>query len=168
MRYSVPWCEVSKALGWGCGWGVRALFQEMRSLSCLNYSVPGCVPSGSDSKESACNTRDPGMIPGLRRCPGEGNGHPFWYSRLENPHGQGSLVGYSPWGHKDSDTTEWLKLSLSHWVCSTVWCIGGGSISVPQSLRLLSFFGMFGSGTMVMNYFLVRVQEMRSFFFLFF
>ena len=61
------------------------------------------------------------------------------------------------------DTTEWLKCSLSHWVCSTVWCLGGGSISVPQRLRLLSFFRMFGNGTVIMNYFLVKVKEMRSF-----
>ena len=27
--------------------------------------------------------------------------------------GQKSLAGYSPWGHKESDTTEWLTLSLS-------------------------------------------------------
>ena len=31
------------------------------------------------------------------------------YSWLENPHGQRSLVGYSPWGHKESDTTERLN-----------------------------------------------------------
>ena len=96
VRYSVSRCEVAETLGLGCGWGVRALFQEMRSLSCLNYSVPGCVPSGSDRKESACNTRDPGTIPWFRKSPGEGNGYPFWYSCLENPHGQRSLVGYSP------------------------------------------------------------------------
>ena len=28
-------------------------------------------------------------------------------------HGQRSLVTYSPWGHKESDTTEWLTLPLS-------------------------------------------------------
>ena len=28
------------------------------------------------------------------------------YSFPENPHGQGSLVGYSPWGCKESDMTE--------------------------------------------------------------
>jgi len=28
-------------------------------------------------------------------------------------HGQRSLAGYSPWGHKESDTTEWLTFSLS-------------------------------------------------------
>ena len=32
-------------------------------------------------------------------------GNPLQYSCLENPHGQRILVGYSPWGHKESDTT---------------------------------------------------------------
>ena len=41
-------------------------------------------PGGSESKESACNARDPSSIPGLRRSPGEGNGNPFQYSCLEN------------------------------------------------------------------------------------
>ena len=41
-------------------------------------------PAGSDSKESACNTGDPGSIPGLRRSPGEQNGYPLQYSCLEN------------------------------------------------------------------------------------
>ena len=36
----------------------------------------------------------------------EGIGNPLQYSCLENPHGQKSLVGYSPWGRKESDTTE--------------------------------------------------------------
>ena len=62
------------------------------------------MPGGSDGKESACSVRDLGSIPGLGRAwqptpvflPGE-------------PHGQRSLVGYSPWGCKESDTTEWLS-----------------------------------------------------------
>ena len=45
---------------------------------------------------------------------GEGQGNPLQYSSLENPHGQRSLAGYSPWGLKKSDTTEQLSLSLSH------------------------------------------------------
>ena len=68
-------------------------------------------PGGSDGKESAYNTGDPGSIPGSGRSPGEGNG---W---LPTPvflpgefHGQRSLAGYSPWGHKESDTTEQLTL----------------------------------------------------------
>ena len=54
-------------------------------------------PDGSDSKESACNARDLGSIPGLGRCPGGGHGNPLQYSGVENPHGQRSLVGYSSW-----------------------------------------------------------------------
>ena len=41
-------------------------------------------PGGSAGKESACNTGDPGLIPGLGRSPGEGNGYPL-------QHGQRSL-----------------------------------------------------------------------------
>ena len=41
-------------------------------------------PSGSDSKESVCNVGDLGLIPGLGRVPGEGNGNPLHYSCVEN------------------------------------------------------------------------------------
>ena len=41
-------------------------------------------PGGSDGKESACNAGDPGLSPGLGRCPGEGNGKPLQYSSWEN------------------------------------------------------------------------------------
>ena len=58
------------------------------------------VPRASAGKEFASNEGDLGLIPGLGRSPGEGNGYPFQYSCLENPHGQRSLVGYSPWGGK--------------------------------------------------------------------
>ena len=34
-------------------------------------------PCGSAGKESTCNAGDPGLIPGLGRCPGEGNGYPL-------------------------------------------------------------------------------------------
>ena len=47
-----------------------------------------------------------GLTSGSRRSPGEGNGNPLQCSSLENSHGQKSLAGYSPWGHKESDTTE--------------------------------------------------------------
>ena len=40
---------------------------------------------GSDDKASLYNTGDPGLIPGLGRSPGEGNGSPLQYSCLENP-----------------------------------------------------------------------------------
>ena len=52
----------------------------------------------SDSKESTCNVGNVGPIPGLRRSPGGGYGNPLQYSCLENPQGQRSQVGCSPWG----------------------------------------------------------------------
>ena len=63
---------------------------------------------GSDGKESACNAGDPGLNPGSGRSPGEGKGNSLQYSCLENFMDR----GYSPWGHKESDTTERLTLSL--------------------------------------------------------
>ena len=42
-------------------------------------------PGGSDGKASAYNAGDPGLIPGLWRSSGEGNGNPLHYSCLENP-----------------------------------------------------------------------------------
>ena len=47
-------------------------------------------PSGSDSKESACNAGDTGLIPGSGRSPGEATGNPLQYSCLENPAGRGA------------------------------------------------------------------------------
>ena len=63
-------------------------------------------PSGSGGKESVCNAGDLGSSPGSGRFPGEENGNPLQYFCLENLHGQRSLVVYSTWGHKKSDTTE--------------------------------------------------------------
>ena len=66
-------------------------------------------PGGSEGKASACNAGDPGLIPGLGRSPGEGNSNPLQYSCLENPMAGGTWQAtYSPWGHKESDTTEQL------------------------------------------------------------
>jgi len=45
----------------------------------------------------------------LGRSPGGEHGNPLHYSCLENPHGQRSLVGYSPWDCKELDMTEQLS-----------------------------------------------------------
>ena len=66
-------------------------------------------PGDSDVRESTCNVGDMGSILGLGRSPGGGHGNPLQYSCLENSHGQRSLAGYRPWGHKVSDTTERLS-----------------------------------------------------------
>ena len=65
------------------------------------------LPGGSDCEESACIVGDLGLIPGLGRSSEEGNGYPLQYSCLGKSHGQRSLVGYSPWGCKELDTTEY-------------------------------------------------------------
>ena len=65
-------------------------------------------------KKSACNAEDLGLIPGSGKSPGEGNGYPLQYSCLGESHGQRSLEGYSPWGHKESDTTEPLTHTHTH------------------------------------------------------
>ena len=69
-------------------------------------------PGGSDGKESACNVGDLGLIPGLGRSPAGGHGNPLQCSCLENPKGQRSLAGSSPWARKESDMTE--RLSKQH------------------------------------------------------
>ena len=47
---------------------------------------------------------DTGLIPGLGRSPGGGQGNPLRYSSLENPMDRGALL--APWGHKECDTSE--------------------------------------------------------------
>ena len=46
--------------------------------------------NSSVGKEPACNAGDLGLIPGLGRSPGEGNGKPLQYSCLENPTDRGA------------------------------------------------------------------------------
>ena len=63
----------------------------------------------SDSKESACNTGDPGAIPMSGRSPGEGNGNPLQYSCLENSMDRGA------WQATVHGVTNcWARLSNSH------------------------------------------------------
>ena len=73
---------------------------------------PKGFPGDSDSKECTCNGGELGSTPGWERYPGGEHGNPLQYSCLENPHGQRSLQGYSPWGRKESDMTE--RLSIAH------------------------------------------------------
>ena len=54
---------------------------------------------------NAGDARVAGLIPRLGRYTGVGNGNPLVFLS-EKFHGHRSLVGYSPWGHKESDMTE--------------------------------------------------------------
>ena len=84
-------------------------------------------PDGSDSKKSACNAGDRASI-SVGKIPWRRKWQPTPVFLPGKSHGQRSLVGYCPWGHKESDTTEQLTLSL--------WLGGRGlhsSIRPPQA-----------------------------------
>ena len=71
------------------------------------------APVVKNPPANAGDIRDMGLIPGLGRPLGGGHGNPLQYSCLENPGGQGSLVGNSPWSRKELDTTEQLSTNTS-------------------------------------------------------
>ena len=97
-----PWGSLGKNPGVGCYFLLQGLLAEI-----------------ADGKASVYDVGDSGSIPGLGRFLGEGNGNPLQYYCLEKSHGQRSLVGYSPWGHKEWDTIERLHFtSLQHFL---VW-----------------------------------------------
>ena len=59
--------------------------QRGRSQNWPGIKANRGFPGGSDSTASTCNAAGPGLKPGSRRCPGEGNGNPVQYSCLQNP-----------------------------------------------------------------------------------
>ena len=77
-------------------------------LNLRNYCNLLGFPGGSDGKASACNAGDPGSIHGSGRFPWRRK----WQSTPALLPGKSrrrrSLIGYSPWGPKESDTTERL------------------------------------------------------------
>ena len=85
---------------------------DVRAVHCTDGT---CLNSPTDY--TSCQelpgpqlNKDPGSIPGWGRFSGEGNGNLLQYSCLEKSHGR-SLIGYSPWGRKESDMTEQLDLT---------------------------------------------------------
>ena len=74
-------------------------------------------PHGAVVKNPSISARDAGLIPGAGRSPGVGNDNFFsilffFFLSVFLPgkfYGQRSLVGYSPWGHRELDTTELLN-----------------------------------------------------------
>ena len=77
------------------------------SLLYIRIWYPSDFPGGSDGKESACNAGDLGLIPGLGRYPGHGNGNPLQYSCLESSMDRGALWAIVH-GATESDIAESL------------------------------------------------------------
>ena len=65
-------------------------------------------PHSSVGKEFAFNVGDLGLIPGLGRSPGEGNGNPLQYSCLENPMDRGAYKVIVH-GSQESDRVQQLN-----------------------------------------------------------
>ena len=74
-------------------------------------------PGGADGKGFTCDAGDLGSVPGSGRSPGEGKGLLTPVLLPGGFHGQRSLVADSPWGCKESDTTE--RLTHTHYCTTT-------------------------------------------------
>ena len=59
------------------------------------------------AKEPSCQYRRRGLDPLIRKIPWRRKWQPTPVFLLEESHGQRSLAGYSPWGYKELDSTEW-------------------------------------------------------------
>ena len=89
LAWRIPWTEESGRLQ---SMGSHRVGHDWSDLACMH--------DGSDGTESTCSVGDLGLIPGLERSPGRGHDNPSQCSFLENPRGQRSLAGCSPWGHR--------------------------------------------------------------------
>ena len=104
-KMDFPDSSVGKESAYGAGdpssysWARKIQWRRDRLLTLVFLGFP----CGSAGKESTHNAGDLGSIPGLGRSAGEGKGYPLQYFGLENS------MYYSPWGCKESDTTEQLS-----------------------------------------------------------
>ena len=92
-------------------------FQQSEPEKALVICYHSCntgFPDGSDSKESASSAGDPGFDPWVGKIPWRRKWQPTPVFLPGEAHWQRSLVGYSPWGLKESDRTERLTLLLYH------------------------------------------------------
>ena len=119
-----------------------ACYAEGEDRNYLRHSFPG----SSDSKESACSAGDPGFDPWVGKIPWRMAWQPTPVFLPGESHGQRSLMDYSPWGHKGSDTTEQLsthaRLSivklkvhvaqLCQTLRATLWTIQSVEFSRPE------------------------------------
>ena len=95
-------------------------------------------PSGAVVKNPPANARDTGdagSIPGSGRSPGGGNGNPLQYSCLENSMDREAWQA-SPWGPKESDTTE--RLNFHFPVTMETFVLGPHFLSVEWTSSSIS------------------------------
>ena len=87
------------------------------------FSMPIFMPipgfPGGDGKEPACRCRRCTFVPWVGKIPWRSAWQPSPIFLPGESHEQRSLVGYSPWGCKESDTTEWLSIAYITYLKST-------------------------------------------------
>ena len=135
---TLEWIVISVSNAWK--WKVK-----VKLLSCVwLFATPWTAAyiKNLPVNTNAGAVRDTGLIPGLGRFPGEGNGNPFQYSCLENPVGRGAwwatFIGLQRFGHDWSDFSS--VQSLSHVLLfATPWtaaCQASLSITNSRSLKV--------------------------------
>ena len=91
------WETQLQDLEWNDWWAIKF----------ITYNIAYGFPEGSVVKNLPANSGDLGSIPGLERSPGGGKVYQLQYSGLEKS------MDYSPWGCKESDTTEQHSLHFT-------------------------------------------------------
>ena len=95
---------------WSSDW--HRIHLSLPKLCKLLWIFTNISPCSSDSKESACNVGDLGLIPGSGRSPGEGNDNPFECSCLENPMDRGAWWA-TVHGILQARILEWVVIPFS-------------------------------------------------------
>ena len=109
-------------MSWMCVSVCICVYVFMYAYMCvfIHECLPVGFPGGSDGKQSACNVGRLGLDPWVRKIRWRRAWKPTPVFLPGESHGQRSLVGYSPWGHKESDMTEQLTHTCVHvhtWLC---------------------------------------------------
>ena len=105
---------------------------ESNLLICSYYQY-WCFPGDASGKKPSCHCRRHkrlGFTPWVRKSPWRREWQPVPVILTGKSHGQRSLASYSPWSHKESDTTE----ATSH------ACINNTHIFMHSNKHIVSYF----------------------------
>ena len=102
----------------GCHFLLQGIFPTQGSnlhlLNCRQILYLWDFPGGSDGKSICLRSGRPRFAPWVRKIPCRRKWQSILVFLPGKSHGRRSLVGYSPWGRKESDTTEQLHF-LNLW-----------------------------------------------------
>ena len=106
-REQVPWMGLGHhpRIRGGSQWDPWSVLKEKMTWGCPGVNALRGFPDGSAVKSPPADARDTGVIPGLGRSPGEGNGNPFQYSCLGNSMHRGAWRATVHRVAKESDMT---------------------------------------------------------------